>query len=119
MKILSEPKSKASAFTLIEILVVISIIAILAGMLLPALARSKGRGVRIACVNNVKQLQMAWMLYEHDNNILVNSTTYWATNNMRNGLQATNADLNRNSPLFRYAPRVELFHCPADKSSTN
>jgi prepilin-type N-terminal cleavage/methylation domain-containing protein/prepilin-type processing-associated H-X9-DG protein len=55
------------AFTLIELLVVIAIIAILAAMLLPVLARAKQTSLRIACMDNLKQLGLAAMIYTGDN----------------------------------------------------
>jgi prepilin-type N-terminal cleavage/methylation domain-containing protein/prepilin-type processing-associated H-X9-DG protein len=54
------------AFTLVELLVVIAVIAILAGLFLPALVRAKAKGQGIYCMNNLRQLQLAWFLYADD-----------------------------------------------------
>lgn len=59
--------SKQKAFTLIELLVVIAIIAILMAILMPALNRAKEQGKRATCLNNLKQLTLAWILYADDN----------------------------------------------------
>src|SRR5262245_51051989 len=59
---------KSMAFTLVEVLVVIAIIAILVAMLLPALTKGKGQGMKAKCVSNLKQMAVAVQSYADDNN---------------------------------------------------
>ena len=59
-------RSGRTAFTLLELLVVVAVIGILAAMLLPALARARGNAQAISCLNNTRQLALAWSLYADD-----------------------------------------------------
>ena len=60
-------RNSRQGFNLIELLVVMAVMAILAGLLLPALAKAKGQVRNVRCTNNQRQLLLAWNLYNGDN----------------------------------------------------
>jgi prepilin-type processing-associated H-X9-DG protein/prepilin-type N-terminal cleavage/methylation domain-containing protein len=68
LSVTSRRQNKNSAFTLMELLVVIAVIAILAALLLTAISQAKGRALRIQCANNVRQLGIGLQVFVTDNN---------------------------------------------------
>lgn len=121
------------AFTLVELLVVIALVAILAGLLLPAVARARSRAQTMSCLNNTRQLCLGWRIYADDNNdrlpynlggdtkrttVAPHAEQNWVNNLLDWELSDDNTNLLRitEASLAPYVNNAVLaYRCPADR----
>ena len=122
-----------SAFTLIELLVVIAIIAILAALLLPALHKAAGTARSAGCMNNLRQLYLAWDTFAHDNqDQLVPNWFLWDGSDWTTSSSTTNSWVCGTAwtdpttagicqgALWQYTGKaLGIYRCPSDKSVWN
>lgn len=120
------------AFTLIELLVVIAIIAILAALLLPALSKAKARAQGVECINNLRQIGLAWIMYCDENQGHVppnkgndDSAQTWvygwldftsSPDNVNTDYLIDSRGTGRYGLLGPYLKNPAVFRCPSDHS---
>jgi prepilin-type N-terminal cleavage/methylation domain-containing protein len=116
----TEDREALSAFTLLELLVVIAIIGILAALLLPVLGRAKASAQATQCMNNHRQIVLAWSMYCDEHSGRLCSLTNWVVGDMSQPGEATNALLlvdPRQSLFARYITIPAIYKCPSDPTA--
>jgi len=119
-------------FTLVELLVVISIIAVLLSILMPSLSKARGAAQRVVCQNNLKQQSLACSLYMEDNRGVFPGVlseaghSYWAWGGKEGTARTTNVKVRYLNPYIGRKKAVDkksndsnlkLFSCPSDKGA--
>lgn len=122
-------KTRWSGFTLVELMVVIAISSILAALLLPTLSKARARAEGLSCLNNTRQLAVAWLLYADDHegflpyNLGMSESSFrtnlnWVNNVMTWDLNSDNTNIATllDASLGSYVSgETRIYHCPSDR----
>lgn len=103
-------RARRAGFTLIELLVVIAIIGILASMLLPALAKAKGKAMRISCVNNLRNIGLGYRMWADDNE----SRYPWRVNPAYGGTMTVAENWRHHYAISNEIATPRVLICPSD-----
>jgi prepilin-type N-terminal cleavage/methylation domain-containing protein/prepilin-type processing-associated H-X9-DG protein len=128
-------RHRGEGFTLVELIVVLAVIAVLVVMLLPAIAATKPNSQAFQCLNNERQLTLAWQMYAEDNKDILPPNDYpwltayltqtvsvkyelrnWVVGTMEQSFDAgrTAEMTDPNTLLSAYVTNAAVYHCPAD-----
>ena len=119
-----ESNRASRGFTLIELLVVIAIIAVLMGILMPALSRVREQGKRATCLSNLKQLTMSWIMYADDNDdkivngdsgeygLVTQNGPYWVNKDYEIDMtQLQREEAIEEGALYPYTRNLKVYKC--------
>jgi prepilin-type N-terminal cleavage/methylation domain-containing protein/prepilin-type processing-associated H-X9-DG protein len=114
--------SRANGFTLIELMVVISIIAMLMAMLMPALSKAKEIARQVVCMTNQKGLHLAWEMYAQENNDGLchpetkGNNNQWVADGLTGAMAGNTFASLKDGSLWPYTETEDLYKCPSDKT---
>ena len=113
--------ARKAGFTLVELLVVMTIISMLMSILLPALSRAREQGKSLVCKFNLKALQFGWLMDASENNDKICSPWNWVRGDHHNSLSPEyNTDLAlKKGRLWPYTGSTKLYKCPSYKGWIN
>jgi prepilin-type processing-associated H-X9-DG protein/prepilin-type N-terminal cleavage/methylation domain-containing protein len=124
---MNAPRPDSRAFTFIELLAVVLVIALLSALILPALSAAKQKSQRTVCLNNLKQLQFAWQSYadEHDDRLVPDTSRStsgliqqsvapaWVLGNAKHDRSTSNLEAGL---LYPHVNDTKVYRCPADNA---